>query len=230
MQDPRHLLVIMPHTGECFSCCGTVVKHTRAGGRATIVCVCSGEGRLGEAWTTHVERCASAAAMLGAQFEVMDFLSGGWLEVTWENKIAVAEVVRRIRPDIMITIPAEGLYDQPHCDHAATHQLVYYARDLAARTVELPSGRPPHYVNDLYFLGDGSHGDIFIDVTDVADVIRAAREEIAYMDLRSASHGALPLAGGPRSLSYQRRAGDDMALEAFRSCYYREKTLPRLPR
>jgi len=230
MDAARHLLVIMPHTGECFSCSGTVAKHTRAGDRATLVSVCSGAERLGEAWERHVEGCRRGAAVLGAKFEALSFASSGVLEVTRENKVAIAEVIRRLRPDVMITMPREEMYEQPHSDHEATHLLVYHARDLAARRFELPSGLPSHFVNDLYFLGDGSPGDIFVDVTDVQELVGRAWEAIAYGDLLSASHGALPLGVSlKRPVVYQRRVGPDCAVEAFRACYYREKTLELLP-
>ncbi len=230
MDDARHLLVIMPHTGECFSCAGTVAKHTRAGDSATLVSVCSGAERLGEAWERHVEGCRRGAAVLGAEFEALGFPSSGMLEVTWQTKVAIAEVIRRLRPDVMITMPRESMYEQPHSDHEATHLLVYHARDLAARRFELPSGLSPHFVNDLYFLGDGSPGDIFVDVGEVQELVREAWEAIAYGDLLAAGHGALPLGVSlKRPVGYQRRAGPDRAVEAFRACYYREKTLDLLP-
>ncbi|MEW6356734.1 MAG: PIG-L family deacetylase [Planctomycetota bacterium] len=229
MAKRRHLLVLMPHTGECFSCSGVVAKHTVHGDRATFVTVCSG-ARLGESWDRHVERCRAAARILGAEFEAMDFPSSGALEVNWETKVKMAELLRRHRPDILITMPRESLYEQPHSDHESTHLLVYHARDLAARDIALPSGSAPHFVNDVYFLSDGQPGDVFIDVTDVSDLAQRAWKEIGYDDLLGSVHGALPAGISlKRSVNYRHRVRKGIAVEAYRPCYYEEKVLPLFP-
>jgi LmbE family N-acetylglucosaminyl deacetylase len=230
MTRKRHLLVLMPHTGECFSCGGAVAKHTRHGDRATLVAMCSGRGRLGEAWERHVEACGRGAKILGAEFETMDFPSSGALEVNWESKVKTAELIRRLRPDILITMPREGLHEQPHSDHESTHLLVYYARDLAGRNIALPSGLEPHFVNDLYFLSDGRPGDIFIDVTEVTELVRRAWAEIGYGELLEAGHGALPAGVSlKRSVEYRHRVRKGIAVEAYRPCYYEEKVVALLP-
>jgi len=230
MTRQRHLLVLMPHTGECFSCSGAVAKHTAHGDRATLVTVCSGQAHLGQAWEKHVQRCHRAAAILGAAFETMDFLSSGVTEVNWESKVKMAEVIRRHQPDIVITVPREPLYEQPHSDHESTHLLVYHGRDLAARGIALPSGLPPHFVNDLYFLGEGGPGEVFIDVTEVSDLVRCAWDELAYHDLLGAGYGTLPAGISlKRSVEYRHRVRQDVVVEAYRPCYYEEKTLPLFP-
>jgi LmbE family N-acetylglucosaminyl deacetylase len=160
----------------------------------------------------------------------MSFPTSGALEVNWESKVKTAEVIRRHRPDILITMPRESLYEQAHSDHESTHLLVYHARDLAARNIPLPSGLPPHFVNDLYFLSDGAPGDLFIDVTEVSPLVQRAWQEIAYDDLLQAGHGALPPGISlKRSIRYQQRVRKGVVVEAYRPCYYEEKTLPLFP-
>jgi len=227
---PRHLLVLMPHTGECFSCAGVVAKHTGVGDRATLVSVCSGERHLGAAWAHHVACCHRAAAVLGATFEAMDFPSSGMAEVHWEGKVKVAELIRHHRPDTIITMPREHVYEQPHSDHETTHLLVWHGRDLASRPIDLPSGLPPHFVNDLYFLGNGDPGDVFVDVTGVQDQVRQACQELAYGELLQAGHGAQPEGVSvKRSVNYQQRVPPGVVVEAYRPCYFVEKTVGLLP-
>lgn len=227
---PRHLLVLMPHTGECFSCAGAVAKHTGVGDTAALVSVCTGEDHLGTAWARHVECCHRAAAVLGAEFEAMDIPSSGMNQVDWESKVKVAEVIRRHRPDIIVTMPHEQLYEQPHSDHETTHLLVWHGRDLASRPIDLPSGLPPHFVNDLYFLGNGDPGDIFIDVTDVNEQVHQAWRELSYGDILQAGHGMQPRGVSlKRSVNYQQRVPPGVQVEAYRPCYWVEKTRELFP-
>ena len=67
--ESRHLLVLMPHTGECWSCAPTVAVHVQRGGRATMVAMCSADwkGHL-DYWSEHLENCNRAAEILGCSF------------------------------------------------------------------------------------------------------------------------------------------------------------------
>ncbi len=229
--ESRHLLVIMPHTGECWSCAATVAKHVQRGGRATMVAMCSAAWKAdSDYWAEHMDNCARGAEILGCAFEVMDFAASGAWEPDWAAISAVAELLRRLRPDIAVTMPAESMYEQPHRDHANCHQVVYYARDAAARVLPGIAGEP-FFVNDVYFLGDGTPGDIFIDVSGVEDIVRQSHETMAYHRLLEGVHGALPAPGGSLKLgvNYQRRAGPEGTVQAYRSCYYCEKTLDAFP-
>ena len=230
-EESRHMLVVMPHTGECFSCGPTVAKHIQRGGRATMVAMCTAEWKdQTGTWAQHASGARRAAAILGCDFEFMGFPASGAWEPDWAAIVKVAELFRRLRPDIVITMPPETMYEQPHRDHANCHRVVYYARDAAGRELPGIEGEP-FFVNDLYFLGDGSSGDIFIDVSSVMDVARRAHEALQYRSLLEGMHGALPPPGGSlkRSANYQTRAGADRQVQAFRSCYYREKTLEGFP-
>ncbi|MCD6360750.1 MAG: PIG-L family deacetylase, partial [Armatimonadetes bacterium] len=131
-------------------------------------------------WTEHMDNCARAAEILGCDFECMGFPSSGAWEPDWSAIVKVAELFRRLRPDIVVTMPAESMYEQPHRDHSNCHQVVYHARDAAARDLPGIAGEP-FFINDLYFLGDGDHGDIFIDVSGVEDIVRRSTETMAYM-------------------------------------------------
>lgn len=177
-----------------------------------------------------MQACHRAAAVLGASFEVMAIPSSGQNQVDWDGKVKVAEVIRRHRPDIIITMPLEQLYEQPHSDHETTHRLVWHGRDLASRPIELPSGLPPHFVNDLYFLGNGGPGDVFIDVTDVAEQVRQAWKELSYGAILDAGYGTQPAGVSlKRSVNYQQRVRPGTQVEAYRPCYWAEKTRELFP-
>ena len=230
-EESRHLLVLMPHTGECWSCAPTVAKHVQRGGRATMVAICGAAWKGNpDYWTEHMDNCARAAEILGCDFEFAGFPGSGSWEPDWAAIVKIAELLRRLRPDIVVTMRPETMYEQPHRDHNNCHYVVYHARDAAAR--ELPGiDGEPFFVNDLYFMGDGSAGDIFIDVSGVGDVVRRSHEAMAYGGVLEGSHGAGPPPGGSlsRPTNYQTRVGGGQHVQAYRSCYRTERMLDGFP-
>jgi N-acetylglucosamine malate deacetylase 1 len=111
-----------------FGCGGVIAKETRAGRKAHFV-ICS----RGEAGThgTPKQRTAEAkqsAALLGATVEFIELDGDAHLEVRAAHSIKLAEIIRRIRPGIIL---APSIVENQHPDHAKLGRIVRDAARLA---------------------------------------------------------------------------------------------------
>lgn len=138
-----------------FGCGGVIVAETQAGRRAHLV-VCS----LGEAGTngTPAERRAealAAASALGASIEFIDLGGDAHLENNLATRLAIAAVLRRLRPGIVLAPTPEP---NQHPDHAAIGQAVRDASRLAryGGLAELKA-QPAHAIDQLLFYAVTSH-------------------------------------------------------------------------
>jgi LmbE family N-acetylglucosaminyl deacetylase len=150
-----------------------VLKHVRAGHRATIVHM-----TLGEAGHPSLppevyarqrqEEVGAAAGLMGASVLWLPYRDGE-LPVHEEVKLQVCDIIRRERPAAVLTHWKGSL----HKDHVATHAIVQDAIFYAA----LPGMRrelPAHRVRGIYYPEnwedmEGWRADIFLDAGDVWD-------------------------------------------------------------
>ncbi len=147
---PPALLVFGAHPDDIeFGCGGVIARETAAGVRAHFV-VCS----RGEAGTngTPAQRTAEtkkAAALLGATVEFLTLDGDGHLDVKAAHAIALARLIRRHRPAILL---APTLVENQHPDHAKLGRLVRDAARLAryGGLRELRS-LAPHAIQTLLF-------------------------------------------------------------------------------
>ena len=148
---------------------GIVAGETRAGRRVHFV-VCS----RGEAGTngTPKQRTAEtrrAAKILGATIEFLELDGDAHLETKAAHALALAGVIRRVRPGIVLAPTTEP---NQHPDHWRLGQLVRDATRLAryGGLAELKA-RPAHAIGQLFFyaLGPGSeppgHPPVVIDLS-----------------------------------------------------------------
>ena len=132
-----------------FGCGAVIAKETRAG-RAAHLVVCS----LGESATngTPAERQAEArkaAEILGATLEFVELDPDAHLEIRVEHTLKLAEVLRKIRPGIVL---APSLAPNQHPDHARLGTLVRDACRLARYGgVEELLGLPAHKTSHLLY-------------------------------------------------------------------------------
>lgn len=169
---PGHIMVIGAHAGDAENMAAAVVlKHTRAGHRATIVHMTLGEAGHPslppEVYAEQRKREVQAAAQrMGASVYWLPYRDGE-LPVNDEVKLQVCDLIRRERPTAILTHWKGSI----HKDHVATHQIVQDAIFYAA----LPAIRrqwPPHRIRGLYYPEnwedmDGWRADIYLDVSDV---------------------------------------------------------------
>src|SRR5450432_4408727 len=144
------MLVFGAHPDDIeFGCGGVIAKETRAGRKAHFV-ICS----RGEAGThgTPKQRTAEAkqsAALLGATIEFIELDGDAHLEIRVAHSIKLAEIIRRIRPGIIL---APSVVENQHPDHAKLGKIV---RDTArlARYGGLKELRKllSHAIEQLFF-------------------------------------------------------------------------------
>lgn len=136
------------------------------------------------------EEVRAAGKILG--FEDIHFLGtdDAVLLVTDTVVRKLARVIRKVRPDIILThFPKDqGGFTAPH---AIAGQIAVLAMQ-SADTVDLDDRNPPHSVAQCFFFGGGAAGvrsgvwgseggftnDIFVDITDVVDKKLAALDTL----------------------------------------------------
>ena len=178
MPDPNHaspsLMVIVAHAGDVENMAAAVIlKHTRAGHRATLVHMTLGEaghpGLLPEQYAQQRQQEVQISAQLmGAQAIWLSYRDGE-LPIDEEVKFQICDLIRQERPAVILTHWKGSI----HKDHVATHTIVQDAIFYAA----LPSIRralPAHCVRNVYYPEnwedmDGWRADVFLDASDVWD-------------------------------------------------------------
>ena len=137
----RRLLVVGAHSADfVWRAAGLVATHTRHGGTALVVALSYGErGESGELWKTEGqteakvkairhEEAAKAAAVLGAEFEALD-LGDYPLELTPQGNDRLTQVLRDVKPHVVVTHPATDPFNP---DHPVAHAAVARARLLSS--------------------------------------------------------------------------------------------------
>ena len=171
-----HLMVIGAHAGDAENMAGALVlKHTRAGYRASIVHMTLGEAGH-PTLTSDVyaaqrrQEVAASARLMGAEAVVLPYRDGE-LPATEEVKRTVCDLIRELRPTAILTHWRGSM----HKDHIATHDIVRDAIFYAGLPAT-PAARsqPAHRVRSLYFPEnwedmEGWRADLYIDVGDVWD-------------------------------------------------------------
>ena len=145
----RTVLGIFAHPDdESLACGGTLARLSDAGACVVIVCASSGQagsisdpalvpdGNLG---MVRVRELREAAAVLGAaEVIVLDHRDG---DLRWDRvpelHDEIVALVRRFRPDAVITFAEDGLYW--HVDHIGVHERTYTA------ILALGADAPPLY-------------------------------------------------------------------------------------
>lgn len=149
MSDALRVLGIFPHPDdESYSCGGTFARLAASGAEVRVLCATRGEGgrdnrtspvagvALGEVRAAELR--ASCAALGLAAPEFLDLPDGG-LDTSDFLGVAGAIVaaIRRVRPQIVVTLGADGVYGHP--DHLALHRLVVAAFGAAPGGDRFPS-------------------------------------------------------------------------------------------
>lgn len=147
---PR-ILVVGAHAGDCEVMTGSAVaQHTAAGGNAVLAHMTLGErghpSLRAPMYAAQKRREAEAAAgMLGAGVVFLPYEDSN-LEVTEEAKHRVAALIRREKPDIVMTHWGGSF----HKDHAACHHIVNDAVFYAGLP-DLNLDDEAHQVRALYY-------------------------------------------------------------------------------
>ena len=185
MDRQQHIVAIGAHTGDMELTAGAVLaKYSQAGHRVTVVSLTPGEKghpRLEpeEYALQKTREGQAAAAILGAEAVFLPFRDAE-LPVNEGSVSQVANLIRQLKPDILITHWQESI----HRDHIATHQIVREARFYAGlKTIK--GDWPAHWVRQLYYADNwedarGFSPEVFIDIASVRDRWIRAMEEFAF--------------------------------------------------
>jgi bacillithiol biosynthesis deacetylase BshB1 len=134
------VLAMAAHRDDVEQTCGGTLLRMRAQGyRTAILDMTRGEaGTRGSAAEREAEAKA-AAAILGVSWRDALDIPDGDVENTYENRLKIVEVLRKVRPRVVILPYWTGR----HPDHYTTSTLGYEACFLAG-LAKVDTGLPPH--------------------------------------------------------------------------------------
>jgi len=139
-QPIAEVLAIAAHRDDVEQTCGGTLLRMRSLGVTTaILDLTQGEAGTRGSAEERAAEAAEAARILGvARREALD-IPDGRVENTWENRLKIVEVLRRIRPRVVILPYWAGR----HPDHYTTSTLGYEACFLAG-LARIDTRTPPH--------------------------------------------------------------------------------------
>lgn len=156
---------------EIVECGGTLAKHVRAGDEVLAAVLLSRpESRPG---------VNEAAATLGInEVEYLDFPYGEWM-VDVPAKEKIVELVRRTRPDVVITQDPHHAQHDLDPDRRLIALLYTEAFALAGRDwhVEACGGYEPHLVGAIYYMTP-EHPNCVVDISDTFELKAKALEAL----------------------------------------------------
>jgi N-acetylglucosamine malate deacetylase 1 len=139
---PADILAIAAHRDDVEQTCGgTLLKMRSLGARTAILDLTRGEAGTRGSAEERAAEAQAAARILGVSWRGALDIPDGRVENTYENRIKIAEVLRRLRPRVVILPYWEGR----HPDHYNTATLGYEAcflSGLAKLDTGAPSYRP----------------------------------------------------------------------------------------
>jgi LmbE family N-acetylglucosaminyl deacetylase len=216
--DAAPVLAFGAHPDDIeFGCGGVVARETKAGRPVHLVVCSRGEAGTNGTPAVRTREARAAAARLGATLEFIDLGGDAHFEVRPAHAIALAAILRRVRPE---TVLAPSLVENQHPDHARLGRLVRDAGRLA-RYGGLKELRrwPPHAIGQLFFYAvtpDAEPADLGRVLVDVSapEVVEAwvAAMEAHASQLRTRNYVELQLT---RARLNGLRAGVEHAIPVF---------------
>jgi len=134
------VLAIAAHRDDVEQTCGGTLLRMRSLGVSTaILDLTQGEAGTRGSAEDRAAEAAAAAGILGVQWREALDIPDGRVENTWDNRLKVVEVLRRIRPRVVILPYWTGR----HPDHYTSSTLGYEACFLSG-LAKIETGTPPH--------------------------------------------------------------------------------------
>ena len=160
------LLAIAAHRDDVeLTCGGTLIKAAKLGQRTGILDLTQGEmGTRGSAALRKAE-ADEAAALLGVSMRETLGLPDAGIENTPVTREALARVIRRLAPHVVIAPALEGR----HPDHRVTAQLVRdacFVAGLSKIAPEVPKHRPHKIVHTLAYRQDFVRPTFVVDISE----------------------------------------------------------------
>jgi N-acetylglucosamine malate deacetylase 1 len=218
MSNLSPLLAFGAHPDDIEFGAGGVIALETAAGRPAHLVVCSrGEAGSNGSPTERMAEAKRAASLLGASIEFIELDGDSHLEIRAAHAIALAGIIRRIRPGIVL---APSLAENQHPDHHRLGRLVRDATRLAryGGLAELKQ-LPVHACSQLLFYALSTDAEpaglqpVLIDVSapEILDKWTAAMQAHASQ-LKTRDYPALQLA---RARVNGARCGSAAAIALF---------------
>jgi LmbE family N-acetylglucosaminyl deacetylase len=197
--EPQKILIILAHPDDPEFFCGGAINRWVLDGNEVVYCLFTRGDKGSSNPKTDIKQLMllrvieqnNAAKVLGVSEVIfLDYLDGELIPTLDTRKSAV-KVIRKVRPDIIITGDPNNLFPRPgrinHPDHRAMGQIVI---DAIFPSVGNPhyfpelisEGLLPHKVKELW-LSNPIIPDIYLDVTQNWDLkIKAILEHNSQID------------------------------------------------
>jgi N-acetylglucosamine malate deacetylase 1 len=134
------VLAIAAHRDDVEQTCGGTLLRMRSIGVSTaILDLTQGEAGTRGSAAERAAEAAAAARILGAGWREALDIPDGRVENTWENRLKIVEVLRRVRPRVVILPYWTGR----HPDHYTTATVGYEACFLSG-LARVETGTAPH--------------------------------------------------------------------------------------
>ena len=178
---PRRVLCVAPHADDAEFMCGSTLAHWRSLGATIHILVVTDSSSGSRDPSQEPEQLAAirreeqlaAARILGAEDVTFLGYPDGRVEPTLELRWDIARVIRRFRPDVVVTMDPYFRYSENyinHPDHRAVSDATLAAimptanTRLAALDLEA-EGLEPHDVSEVY-LSAPTKATVWIPVTE----------------------------------------------------------------
>ncbi|MDR0271493.1 PIG-L family deacetylase [Paenibacillus sp.] len=173
MEKQQHILAIGGHAGDMDLTAGAVIaKYVQAGHKATFLHLTPGEKghpRLSpdDYAKQKIEEAHKFAEIVGADVRFLAYKDAE-LPVDEEVKYQVADIIREVKPTLLITHWKGSI----HKDHTNTHYIMEDARFYAAlKTIQREL--PGHWPGQVYYADNWEDPydfvpEIFVDIPDEA--------------------------------------------------------------
>lgn len=181
MVSPCDILTIIAHPDDAeFGAAGSIAAWT-AEGKTVVYVVCTGGGKgtsdrnvsPADLERIRQQEQRAAASVLGVSEVVFLGMEDQGLEETWEFRETLVRLIRRYRPEKVISSDPYRRYLW-HRDHRIVGQVVMdalfpYARDHLAYPDLLEEGLEPHKVQEALFFGTDEVNH-WIDISDTFEI------------------------------------------------------------
>ncbi len=134
------VLAVAAHRDDVEQTCGgTLLRLASLGVSTAILDLTQGEAGTRGSALERASESAEAARILGVGWREALDIPDGRVENTWENRLKIVEVLRRVRPRVVILPYWTGR----HPDHYTSATLGYEACFLSG-LAKIDTGTPPH--------------------------------------------------------------------------------------
>ncbi len=227
----KTILAIFSHPDDELGVVGTLFNHSRAGDKVYLAFLTYGENAstiIGSAPTIkerRIEHANKVGKLLNADIRFIGFPDSR-IEYTVENAYKIAELIKEVRPNIIVSWNKVKRFGAGHPDHRHTSELVYDAINYArykSDTSQFEVFREPISYYTYYDPLDYQKGQVvYIDVSDTEEVINK------FIEIYKEAYGDWPVRDYKfGTLSYFGRRARVKYAEVFERILYHDECISK---